>query len=231
MTEGVRIDRHPARAGGVASLVAGTLAVAAVADADGQLVALAAESAALLLLTVGAWRLRAGDRAVGIPLAVAGGLGAPAAIGYGVVSATQTTQLVELVPGQVGLGLLALGCLPVRGRWSRRLVAAGAIAVGVGIVASGVVYGAGGLRLLVGMALAVVAWDAAEQAINLGEQVGRRAGGTDVVATHTAWSLGVGAVGVAAASGVSALDVSGLPLVGVGLLLAAAVAIAAAAFT
>lgn len=231
MTEGIRIERRPAVAGGVVSLVAGTLAVAAVADADGQLVALAGESAALLVLTVGASRLRAGDRVVGILLAMAGGLGAPAAIGYGVVSVTQTTQLVELVPGQVGLGLLALGYVPVRRRWSRRLIAAGSIAIGVGVVASGVVYGAGGLRLLVGMALAVVAWDAAEQAINLGEQVGHRAGGADVVATHTAWSLGVGAVGVAAASGVSALDVSGLPLVGVGLLLAAAVAIAAAAFT
>ena len=230
-TDGIKVDRSPARSGVVVSLVAGALAVGAVADADGQLVALAAGLVALLVATYGVWRLRERDRLVGVPLAVAGGLGAPAAIAYGVASATRGTQVVEFVPGMVGLCLLALGLLPARRRWSRWLVAAGAIAIGIGVVASGVVHGAGRLRLLAGLALAVIAWDAAEQAVNLGEQVGRRGASAAVVATHVAWSVGVGAVGVAAASAVFTADVTGLPLVGVGLLLAAAVAISTAAFT
>lgn len=231
MTDGVRIDRDPARAGGLLAIVAGALAVAAVAEADGQRVTLVVELLALLSVAVGVWRFRAGDRLVGVPVAAAGGLGMAAAAGYAAVSVTQPTQLVELVPGLVGLGLLALGVLPVRSEWARVLVAAGASFVGIGIVASGVVHGAGRLRLLAGMALVVIAWDAAEQAVNLGEQVGRRGASLPVVASHSAWSVGVGAVGVAAASGVYSLDVTGLPLVGVGLLLAAAVALATAAFT
>jgi len=229
--DGIRVDRSPVRSGGLLALVVGAFAVGAVADADGQLVALAVELLALLAATYGVWRLRDGDRLLGVPLAVAGGFGVPAAMAYGVVSASRATQVVELVPGMVGLGLLALGVLPVRRRWSRWLVAAGAIAIGVGVVGSGIVRGAGQLRLLAGLALAVVAWDAAEQAINLGEQVGRHAGSAVVVGTHVAWSLGVGAVGVAAASGIYTVDVTGLPLVGVGLLLTATVAISTAAFT
>jgi len=230
VTDGARFEGHPARAGGLLALVLGALAVAAVADADGQLLALAGEVGALVAASVGVWRLRDGDRLVGAPLALAGGLGVPAAVGYGLVSATQATQTIELLPGAVGLVLLALGYLPVRARWSRVLVAAGAAAIVIGIVASGVVHGAGRLRLLAGTALAVVAWDAAEQAVSLGEQVGRRGAGVAVVASHGAWSLGVGAVAVAVASGVYAVDVTGLPLVGVGLLLAAAVALSTAAF-
>lgn len=231
MTDGIRVDRRPARSGAALAVLSGALAVAVIADTDGQRVALALELVALAAVALGVARLRADDRLVGIPLVTVGGLGVLGAIGYGVRSATQMTEIVELVPGLVGVGLLALGCEPVRSGWSRVLVAAGAIAIGIGIATSGVVHGAGRLQLLVGMALAVIAWDFAEQAVSLGGQVGRRGASASVVATHGAWSVGVGAVGVGLASGVYALDVSGLPLVGVGLLLAAAVAIAAAAFT
>ena len=231
MTRGLQLERHPARAGGLVSLFAATLATAAVADATGQLVALAGELVALLVFALGTWRLHDGDRPVGASLAVVGGLGVPAAIGYGVVAATQMTRILELVPGMVGLGVLALGTLPLRPRWSRVLVSAGAILVGVGLLVSGVVLEAGRFRLLAGMALVVIAWDAAEQAVNLGEQVGHRAASRGVVATHSAWSVGVGALGVAAASGVYSLDVTGLPLLGVGLLLLGLVAVAVAAFT
>ena len=225
------IDRSPVRAGVLLSLGTGALAVAAVADARGQLVAIGLELLAVLVLAVGTSRRRSGQRVVGTVLAVGGGLGVPAAIGYGVVSSTQAIQVIELVPGMVGLGLLALGGLPVRRRWSRALVGAGAITVGIAILASGVVNGADRLGLLAGTALAVIAWDAAEQAVNLGEQVGRDGASPAVVATHGAWSVGVGAVGIGAASGVYAVDVTGLPLLGVGLLLVAAVAVATAAFT
>ena len=230
-TEGIRVERHPAPAGAAVALLAAALAVGAVADAPGQLLALAAEVIALAGVASGVWRLRAGDRLVGVAVATAGGLGALAAVGYGVTAATQTTRVLEFVPGALGLGLLVLGLVPIRAGWSRVLVSAGAIAVGVGILTSGVVLDAGRLRLLAGMALLVIAWDAAEQAVNLGEQVGRGAESAAVVATHSTWSVGAGVLGVAAAVGVARLDVTGLPIVGVVLLLAGTVALAIYAFS
>lgn len=229
MTVGVRVEQHPPLAGVVVALGWSTVAVAAVAG--DQLVALAVELVALVVAVVGVRRLRDGDPFVGVTLGGIGVLGVLAAFWYGAAAATRTTQLVELLPGMVGVGLLALGGLPIRSRWSRTLVASGAVTVGLGVVASGVVHGAGPLNLFVATALAVIAWDAAEQAVNLGEQVGPRATSGTVVLAHSVWSVGVGAVGVVAAVGVSDLDVTGVPLLGVGLLLVAAVALATAAFT
>ena len=230
MTRGRQLERVPDHAGGLVALLAAALATASVADATGQLLALAGELLALLVVAVGVRGLRAGHRPLGGLIAVVGGLGVLASIGYGIVTPAPTTRVVELLPGMVGLGVLFLGVLPLHPRWSRVLVSAGAILVGGGLLASGVVLEAGRFRLLAGTALVVVAWDAAEQAVNLGEQVGRRGSSRRVVATHSAWSVGVGVVGVAAATGVYSLDVTGLPILAVGLLLVGLVAVAVAAF-
>ena len=231
MTDGRVVERAPDHLALGIVLSSAALAVAAVATTVGQLGALLLEVLALAALSVGSWRTHAGQVRTGAPLAAAGGLGVLAAIRHGIAAATETTHVIEWLPGAIGLVLLASAFLPVGGRWRRIRVGAGAVAVGVGLVASGVVRGAGSIQLLAGLVLTVVAWDAAEHAVGLGEQVGRPGANASVLGVHSAWTLGVGGLGVAAAIGVSALEVTGLPILGVGLLLAATVAITTAIFS
>lgn len=231
MTDTVDIDPTAVRSGAVLSLIIGALAVASVAPAPGQLVALGAELVALLLLCLGGWRLRAGAPLSGLVLVAAGVIGTLAAFGAGVAWASGLVQRTELLPGMLGLAILALGVMPVTTQLTRFLIGTGVVAVGAGVLLAGLVHGAGGLWLLVGMALSVVAWDVATQAVSLGEQVGRHGGGLAVVGTHGAWTAAVGAAGVATARTITAIDVTGLPLIVLGLLLSGALALAAAAFT
>lgn len=230
MTTAVLVDHGPAAVGGLLAFLAGAGAVAAVANSPVQLVALTAECVCLLVVVLGLWHRRNGAVIAGSGIAAAGGIGAVGALGYGALAASRLTAAIELLPGMVGLWILAVSVVPVRTGWARRLVAAGVAVIVLGVLASGVVHGADRLGLLVAMALAVIAWDAGEQAITLGEQIGRRGSTGTVALTHSAWSVAVGAIGVVLALAVDTVAISGLPLVGLALAVAAAVALATAAF-
>jgi hypothetical protein len=102
--------------------------------------------------------------------------------------ASALTSTVGLGLGGTGFLLVAVGL--VRGR--RRAVGLGAGGLFVGALAGGVVTGAPFL-LLPGVIAAVLAWDLGEQAINVGEQLGREADTAQLEVTHAAASTVVGA--------------------------------------
>ena len=119
-----------------------------------------------------------------------------------------------------GVALLALGVH----RGSRRAVSLGAFAAFLGVLLAGVV-GAAPEPLLVGATGVVLAWDLGEQAINVGEQLGRAARTTRGELVHAASGTAVGAVAVGLGYGVYVLATGGQPLAALVLLLVAAIAL------
>jgi hypothetical protein len=121
--------------------------------------------------------------------------------------------------GVLGLGLLAAGARAGR----RDLVGGGAVALFAGTLLAGAL-GASPAALVIAAGAALVAWDAAEHAIGLGEQVGRRADAGRAVAVHVAGGGLLVAVGGGVAYGAYRLVGSESPLA-LALLLAGAVAL------
>ena len=124
-----------------------------------------------------------------------------------------------------GLGLLLLTVGVVRG--SRRAVTLGAALAVVGVLASGLAS-ASAPRLLVATAAAVLAWDLGEQAINVGEHLGRAARTRRLELVHAADGGLVAVGGVAVGYGLFLVGSGRQPLPALVVLLAAGLLLAAA---
>lgn len=209
------------------------LAVLAAALAVGLIATAVAQRVALLVGLVGAVGLGCGPelrhRGHGLLGGIVGLVGAglvAAGVGLAVVRAAQFTHIVELVPGLLGVGLVALALGPLWPGRERAVFSVGTALVMVGILVSGVVYESDARTLLLAGLLTVLAWDLAEQAVNLGEQVGREARSYPVQAVHGGATVAVGAVAVVFTRGVTAVNVTGLSLLALAGLLAAAFTLA-----
>lgn len=233
MTLSTRAVNRPTRLSSVVAVLAATASVALVATASGQRLGALIALAGAAVLGLGAALHYRGYWAVGLPLTLVGVTVSLSAVGVGVAltPSTRVTERVELV-GLLGIPLIALGVVPLSRRFARRLVSAGTAFLVVGTVASGLLRGTGldPVPLLASLAAAVVAWDAGEQAIGLGEQLGRRARTWPVEAAHTAGTACVGGLGVGAAMLVQGVNVTDLPIEALLLLLAAAVALLVALY-
>lgn len=121
------------------------------------------------------------------------------------------------------LGLAGLVLLPIGVQRGSRLVhRLGSAALFSAVVIAGAA-GLAPLAMLVAAGAAVVAWDAGEQGIGLGEQLGRAAATTRVQVVHTGATVAVGAlVGVV---GYAVYDVAtaGQPTTAIALLVGAAI--------
>lgn len=119
--------------------------------------------------------------------------------------------------GGGGVGLLAAGTWAGR----RDMVGGGGVSLLTGTLLAGVL-GAGPAALLVAAGAGLVAWDSADHAVGLGEQVGRRASVGRAVGVHAAGSGLLTALGAGIAYGAFRLAGPGVRLALV-LLLAGAV--------
>ncbi|MFC7157948.1 hypothetical protein ACFQPA_21245 [Halomarina halobia] len=219
-----RVVHRPRRLSGGIAVLAALLAVALVADEAEQLAAVGASFAGVAVLALGAALRRRGSRLAGLPVALAGLAAslAAVAVAVGVALTDGVTARGELV-GLLGVPLLALGLVPISRRAARRLISAGFALVVVGTVFSATVGGASTLSLLGSLVAAVVAWDAGERAINLGDQLGTDARTWPVELAHSGATAAFGCVSVALALALSEANVTGVPLAGLALLLGAAV--------
>lgn len=102
--------------------------------------------------------------------------------------ASALTSTLGLAVGAAGFLLVAVGVV----RGSHRGVGVGASGLLVAALGGGVLTAIPAL-LLPGVIAAVLAWDFGEQAINVGEQLGREADTANLEATHAAGSTVVGA--------------------------------------
>ncbi|MDS0295933.1 DUF7519 family protein [Halogeometricum luteum] len=226
---------HPTRPGGALALLAAVAVVGAVtSDATGGtggglLGGVPVAGLALSLLGVAGLVAAAGVRRRGHPLL--GGLLLLAGAGVGVAGVAAATTGGEALParlvagaGVLGVGLVGAGVAPLRSNRAGALVTVGAAALTVAVVLAGLLTEAGATPLLAAMVAAVVAWDAGERAVSLGEQVGVAARTWPVEVGRTAATAGYGALVVAATLGVRGMGVTDVPLLGLLLLLCAAVA-------
>lgn len=205
-------------------------AVALVASADWQRFALLVTLGGLAVLWSGVQLARGDHRFLGAILGLVGCGVTLAGFAFGITGGPTFSERVELLPGLVGIALLAMGLAPVRRGWERRLVTGGTALVLVSVLTSGVVYGSTQLVLLVGTVATVVAWDLGEQAINMAEHVGRRARTWTVELVHGTVGILVGVVALTVARFVSGIDVVSVPFAGLLILLAAIVALAVALY-
>ena len=108
---------------------------------------------------------------------------------------------IQSLPAMLGVPVLAAALVPVRGSGSRTLVKLGVGSVFLTVLLAGFFRSATPDVLLGATAASVVAWDAGEQAIGLGEQLGRSATTWQLELVHVG---ATGLVAVAAVGGVYA---------------------------
>lgn len=210
------------------SVLAGVLAMLAVANGSGQVIALLISLAGAAGIALGVEARHRSHRVLGVGLAIAGVLGVLAAIGWGITRTATVPQRTEVLPGLLGFPLLVTGLTAgVRG-YERWFVSAGAGMILLTVIVSGLVQDAPVVAMLVATAAIYVAWDVGEQAINLGQQVGRQANTWQPELVHCGVAVLVGGVGVVLGMAFHTIGVSGLPLLGLTALLAAALVLAAA---
>lgn len=142
--------------------------------------------------------------------AILASLGVIAAALTLLVSVGDEPEIAMFAPGIVGSAILAAGVFPVRGRGSQMLVKLGAAGIFISVLVAGI-YEAPLSILLVGGVGSILAWDAGDHAITLGEQMGMAARTIPVEVTHLAGTILVGTLAVVAAylvRGIEPTDIS-----------------------
>lgn len=195
---------------------------------DAVLTALAVQGGGLLAVGAGTTLHRRGYRVPGIVLAIAGGIAVAAAVVVFVGESETLSVTLQFLPGLLGLPLVVAALLPVRGHGSCNLVKLGTGGVFLSVVLSGLFLAVGDVQLLLAAAATIVAWSAAENAISVGEQLGRGATAWRLEAAHIAGSALVGLAGVAAITLVRGVAATGLSLASFTLLFVALLLLAAA---
>lgn len=198
--------------------------------ADGEASVAVLWEAGLLTLVVAASVLEETTPGLTLALQVAGALGALVVVAVATRTVDSVVALVEVLPGMVGFVLVALAVFPRTGLGSRRLLKLGSGALLLTVLVSGVLRAAT-LDLLVVAALgSVLVWDVGEQAICLGEHLGRRASTRRLEVVHAVSGGLVAGVGALAALTVRDLGTPGLPLHSFLLLVVAVLAFAVALY-
>lgn len=205
---------RPTRPGGVLSIGAATLAMVVLASMPSQYVAIG-----LILTAIGtgwvASRTWSGGYHVGavVVLVIATVL---VVMGL-LIAMTGPPRIIDrvwLLPGLIGLVILALGLAPLRQSVAAQLVTAGTGGVFIALLAAGVFVVPTSVTLVGAAIMTIVAWDAGHNALSLGTQIGRgaRTGRTEVV--HTLGALCVGVVTAAWVLAVEWVGFAGMTLGG-----------------
>lgn len=222
----VPVGKRPSVPAAGAAVVTAAAVVASLVPPDGH-PALAVELVGIAVFAGGYAIVRRDWRTTGVLVAAVGlvvwigGLALLAGLGG-------LRLQIESLPGAVGLGVVALGLIPYRGTGSRGAVKAGAGLLYASVLAVGLFADATlGTLLLAGVGT-VVAWDAGEHAIGVGEGIGRRATTRRLDAAHVGGSLVVGAGAVVAGRVVADLGSPSGSLTSLAILLVAVVLLTAA---
>ena len=149
----------------------------------------------LSVLGIGVVGYRTGYRLGGILAGILGAGICAAALGGLLSDIGPLNRLLVVVPAFIGLFALVSGLLPVRGEGSRVMVKLGAGGVFVGVVLAGFFQRASLFLLFVLTIGTVLAWDAGEHAVGVGQQVGRRASTWRLELTHLFGTALVGICG------------------------------------
>lgn len=219
---------RPALPSAAVAVALATVVVVSLGAREATLTTLAIQAGAIAALGVGVASRRRGHRILGPALAVVGAGAVVAALTRFVDARTALSYTLRFVPGLVGLPLLAATLVPVRGSGSRLACKLGTGGVFLTVALSGLFRAVGELHLLLAAAATVVAWDAADNAVGIGEHLGRGATAWRLQATHTAATTVVGLTGVAGVLLIRHISVDDLSLAAFALLFAALLLLLAA---
>jgi hypothetical protein len=218
--------RQPARGSSVLAVAVAVLAVTLVAGVGIQrrVLAVGVLGAAVFAAGVVAWRR--GDALVGELAAGAGVVFLVVALVLAATRPMLTVHRFELIPGILGVWILAAAVAPVRLGWERRLISVGTGLILAAIAVGALVQTADLWPLLVAAALTILAWDAAENAVSLGAQVGADAPTRRAEVTHLAATGFVGGCAIVLVYALRQIDVTGLSFAALTALLLAGVVLA-----
>lgn len=212
----------------LASALAVGVALAAMWKLGVSSLPLGLELVGVVALAVGFGLWRREWLVAGAMVGFVGVAGFAGAIAVVVSDIERLSGLIRFVPGLVGVLVLALALVPVRGAGSRSLVKIGTALVFVAVLASGIFNAVSLGALLLAGAATVVAWDAGEHAINVGEHLGRSADTREVEVVHVAGTGLVAFVAVEVAKFSGGVGPDSLSLGSLVLLLVAVVLLAVA---
>lgn len=190
------LDQRPAAVSSALAVALGA-AIVFVLAGPGRPVArwLAIELGGIGAVAVGSLGYRRGYRLPGAALGVVGAGLFLAAIGGFATRPLPLSRVVRLVPGLLGLGILGATLVPIRGDGSRALVKAGAAGLFACVLLAGL-FETAGLELLLATTVGtVLVWDAGDNAIGIGQQLGRDAETWRLEATHLTGTALVGVAG------------------------------------
>lgn len=190
------VRRRPAIASGAAALVVAA-GIPLVLGGDAVRTGLAVEAVGMAVFAGGHAVVRRGRGVSGRVLAGVGGAVCLAGVTAFAVQADGPSTVIRFLPAMVGVPVLVAAVAPVRGSGSRTLVKLGVGCVFLTVVLAAFFRSAGVTALLGATVASVVAWDAGEHAIGVGEQLGRAATTWRLELVHVAASALVGVAAVA----------------------------------
>lgn len=223
-------NSRPLPVSGTLAVVAGVTAVLFVADGPAQHAALSIGVLGIVGLWVGLEVIHRKHVLLGAVVGSGGVAGVLGALWWAATRPVGISPTLELLPGILGLAVLVLGIGSAIPGYERWFVTAGTGTILLGVFVSGILYDASVLALLAGTAATVVAWDCGEQAINLGEQIGRAATTWRAEVVHEGGAVVVGGLAVGLAVFVEGLGVSGLPIASLSILIGAGVVLSVALY-
>lgn len=223
----VTANRRPTRlSGGVAVVLA--LASLGLVGGDATVWStLFVAGVGLGLLTLGSG-IRGSHGLVGLGLSVVGGGVVLLAVGLAATEPSRLGVRLWLGAGLVGVVCVAAGVIPLRAKGSRRLLRGGAVLLFATVLLGGLLSLAELGTLLVAGVAALLTWDVGENAISVGEQLGRATETVRIELAHLFFSVVVGTVAVVAGLVVSGVESPSLSLGGFLILLLAVVLFAVA---
>lgn len=219
----VPVQKRPARLSSAIGVAAAAVALAAVVARSGAHLVIVLVVAGLAVGAIGVAISGRGYTGAGRTVLLAGVGLALLAIPIALTTVTATSVQLALLPGVLGLLVLGLALLPIRGQGSRGWVKTGTALVFVGVIAGALFRISPADRLVVSVGLVVVAWDVSDHAIGIGEQLGGVARTRRLELVHVGGSGAVASVGVLAASLVGGVSIAGLGIEAFVLLLVAVV--------
>lgn len=207
---------HDPRPAPLSSVVAVAVTAAVVLALSGSRTAIGPwvglELVGLGVAAVGVVGRRRGHSLLGVAGVVVGVAIAAVAVGGFLTRTPALSETIRLLPGLVGVAVLAAALLPVRGDGSRLLVKAGAAALFAAVLLAGL-FQTADLTLLLGATVGtVVAWDAGDNAVGIGEQLGRPARTWRLEVSHLVATAGVGVAGSIAVVAIRRAVATGLSL-------------------
>jgi hypothetical protein len=224
-TTPVSVTYRPSLLSALVAVFAALASLAVLGVADGSIMALGA--AGVLVVTAGLWVAWRWHRLLGVALGVLGVGLVGVAVTRSWTGVDRATVFLTVALGLVGALLVTIGLAPRGGR-ARALLKVGSAFVFLAVLAAGITKQTGFQSLLLAGVSTILAWDAGETAVNVGEQLGQEPRTWPVELVHLLGTALVGLVVIGLGIVARDLGTAGLSLVQFALVLVAVVVLAAA---